>query len=125
MGKLNGYYNSELNQYIGESLPKIMTSIDLDLFQVKLSKKIIRFAEYKHLKEGTGYQQQKSLSILSVIAKKINENKNLFDGWTMEVNIIRGNHPFDYIEVEDLVYNKKQKIDNKKQIDDYLTLAYD
>ena len=35
MEKLGNYFNSELNEYIGKNLPRIMTSIDLDLLQVK------------------------------------------------------------------------------------------
>lgn len=122
MEKLGNYFNSELNKYIGENLPKVMTSIDLDLFQVKVSRKIIRFAEYKHIKERIGYQQLKALQQLAKMAKTININKELFDGWTMQVMIIRGNVPYDYIEINDLITNKLYKISDKKIINKILTL---
>jgi len=122
MEKQGNYFNSELNRYIGENLPKIMTSIDMDLFQVKISRKIIRFAEYKHLNEGVGKQQLKSLEILAKIAKVINANSHLFDNWKIQVMIIRGNKPYDYIEIKDLCDNCVYKVEDKKEINRFLTL---
>jgi len=122
MEKLGNYFNSELNKYIGEKLPKIMTSIDLDLFQVKKSRKIIRFAEYKHSNEKIGYQQSEALKRLAKMAIEINKNKELFEEWTMQVMIIRGNDPYDYIEITDLLTNKVYKVDDKIKINKFLTL---
>jgi len=122
MEKLGNYFNSDLNKYIGENLPKIMTSIDVDLFQVKLSRRIIRFAEYKHVGETTGVQQEKALKQLAKMAGVINKNTELFDGWTMQVMIIRGNVPYDYIEITDLINGKFYKVAGKKEIDKFLTL---
>ena len=122
MTKLGAYFNSELNQFIGENLPKIMTSIDLDLLQVKKARKIIRLAEYKHEKESIGYQQLDAFKQLAVIAKKINSHKELFNGWTLQVCIIRGNKPFDKIEVEDLIHNKKHIFKDQENINDFLCL---
>lgn len=122
MEKLGSYFNSELNKYIGENLPKIMTSIDVDLFQVKLSRKIIRFAEYKHMGEKTGVQQEKALKQLAKMADVINKNNELFEGWTMQVMIIRGNIPYDYIEITDLITGKFYKVSDKEKIDKFLTL---
>ncbi len=122
MEKLGNYFNSELNKYIGENLPRIMTSIDLDLFQVKLSRKIIRFAEYKHIGESMGEQQEKALKQLAKMADVINKNKELFDGWTMQVMIIRGNIPYDYIEITDLIMGKFYKVSVKDKINKFLML---
>ena len=122
MQKLGNYYNSELNQFIGENLPKIMTSIDLDLFQVKTARKIIRFAEYKHDKESLKNQQEKALKQLAIIAKVINSNSEMFDGWTIQVVLIRGNKPFSKIMVHDFLTSKDFIFDNEKDINTFLTL---
>lgn len=120
MQKLGNYFNSELNQWIGENLPKIMTSIDLDLLQVKASRKIIRLAEYKHDKERIGQQQLKALQRLAKIAKIVNRNKTMFEGWTIQVCIIRGNKPYKKIQVHDLITDIKYNFEDSKQISDYL-----
>ena len=122
MEKLGNYFNSELNEYIGKNLPRIMTSIDLDLLQVKKRRKIIRLAEYKHEREKVGKQQYDALKILADIAKKINDNPQLFDNWKLQVLIIRGNKPYDKIEIEDLITDKSHKITDKKQINEFLCL---
>ncbi len=120
MQKLGNYFNSELNEFIGKNLPKIMTSIDLDLLQVKASRKIIRLAEYKHKNEGVGNQQLKALKQLAQIAKVVNANKKMFDDWTIQVCIIRANKPFNEIEVHDLLTNIKWNFKDKKTIENYL-----
>lgn len=122
MEKLGNYFNSELNEYIGKNLPRIMTSIDLDLLQVKKRRKIIRLAEYKHERENVGKQQYDALKILADIAKKINQNSELFDNWKIQVLIIRGNKPYDKIKIEDLITDKTHKITDKKTINDFLCL---
>ena len=122
MQKLGNYYNSELNEFIGENLPKIMTSIDLDLLQVKASRKIIRLAEYKHEKEGIGKQQLKAFQRLAKIAKVINKNSEMFENWTIQVCIIRGNKPYDKIKVHDLITNIEYTCKDQKKINDFLCL---
>jgi len=122
MEKLGGYYNSDLNRFIGEKLPKIMTSIDLDLFQLKKKKKIIRFAEYKHENEKLGHQQKKALEQLGKIAKNINENTNLFDGWKVSVVLIRGNFPFNVIKVYSFIDGNECIITDENKIKSYLTI---
>ena len=120
MEKLGNYYNSDLNKHIGETLPKIMTSIDLDLLQVKQSRKIIRLAEYKHTNEKIGYQQNKTFEILGKIAKEINKNSDLFDGWKMQVCLIRGDEPYNKIKIKDYILNKDYIFENKEQIAKFL-----
>jgi len=122
MEKLGNYFNSELNKYIGENLPKIMTSIDLDLLQVKKAKKIIRFAEYKHEEEGVGYQQNESLKLMARFAKVINRHPEMFGGWKCEVCLIRGNVPYDKLTIYCFVNETTQILTNKKDIDNFLTL---
>ena len=123
MEKLGNYFNSELNKYIGEELPKVMTSIDLDLFQIKIERKIIRFAEYKHDKEKIGFQQNKALQIVSKIAKQVNDNPIQFDGWKIQVLLIRGDYPYNSIEVYDFISNMTYQITEKGSINDFLCLS--
>lgn len=120
MGK---YFNSDLNKYIGENLPRIMTTIDIDLFQVKLSRKIIRFAEYKHTNEKIGVQQLKALKQLAKIANVVNKNSKHFEDWKLQVLIIRGDEPYDFIEITDLIKDKKYTLKNKEIINKILTLT--
>lgn len=120
MQKMGNYYNSELNEYIGQNLPKIMTSIDADLFQLKFARKIIRIGEYKHDNEKLGLQQEKALKQLGKIARVINKNQNLFDGWTLQVVLIRGNKPYDKIVVTDFVNETVYTFTNKEKINDFL-----
>jgi hypothetical protein len=122
MEKLGNYFNSELNRYIGTKLPRIMTSIDLDLLQVKASRKIVRLAEYKHDKESVGDQQDKALKILGKFASVINANPDLFEGWKVQVVLIRGNDPYDNISVYCYVTDKTYYLNDKKQINKFLTL---
>lgn len=122
MEKLGNYFNSELNRYIGTKLPKIMTSIDLDLLQVKASRKIVRLAEYKHDKEGVGDQQDKALKRLGKLALVINKNPELFEGWSVQVVLIRGNEPYDNISVYCYVTDKTYYLKDKNKINKFLTL---
>lgn len=122
MEKLGNYFNSELNRYIGTQLPKIMTSIDLDLLQVKASRKIVRLAEYKHKNEKLGLQQDKALKRLGKFASVINKNPILFDDWQVQVVLIRGNEPYDNISVYCYIKDKTYYLKDKKTIDKFLTL---
>ena len=122
MEKLGNYFNSELNRYIGTQLPKIMTSIDLDLLQVKVSRKIVRLAEYKHKNEKIGLQQENALKRLGKFASVINKNPILFDGWQVQVVLIRGNEPYDNISVYCYVRDKTYYLKDKKTIDKFLCI---
>jgi len=122
MEKLGNYFNSELNEYIGTKLPKIMTSIDLDLLQVKASRKIVRLAEYKHEKESVGDQQDKALKRLGKFASVINNNPKLFEGWKVQVVLIRGNKPYDNISVYCYVTEQIYYLNDKKEVNKFLTL---
>lgn len=120
MQKQGNYYNSDLNEFIGTQLPREMTSIDADLFQLKFKRKIIRIGEYKHEKEGLGVQQEKALKQLAKMAKVIKDNPDLFDGWNLQVVLVRGNKPFTNISVTDFITGNTYDLKTKEQIQAFL-----
>lgn len=124
MGKIDSnYYNSDLNKYIGENLPKTFTSIDIDLLQIKKSKKILRIGEYKHINERVGYQQKEALKQLAYILSVANtEFKVSIDFWSVECVILRGNEPYDSLQVTDLVNDHEFTIYGNDNVNEYLSL---
>ena len=111
------YFNSDLNKFIGDVLPKIMTSIDCDLLQYKKSKRILRIGEYKHNGEELGYQQNEALKEIARLFK-----------WAMDMGydrklecvIIRGNYPFDKLEIIDFIKNNSFIVEGE-DVKKYLT----
>lgn len=112
------YYNSDLSKFIGEELPKIMTSIDVDLFQVKKSKRVIRIAEYKHEREQLGRQQRDALKLLADGFRKLNTCKTV---WAWEVYLLRGNYPYKKLVCENLITNTKMTLYNE-DVKKFLTM---
>ena len=112
------YFNSDLNKFIGKELPRIMTSIDCDLLQLKKSKKILRIAEYKHVGEGVGYQQNDALKEIARLYKWAMDNG--YDR-KLECHLIRGNYPYTQLEIEDYVTNVTYTLEGE-DVKKYLTL---
>jgi len=94
------YYNSDLNKFIGDVLPRIMTSIDCDLLQHKKSRKILRTGEYKHEEEEVGYQQNEALREVARLYKWAMDKG--YDR-KLECVMIRGNFPFEKLTVFDYI----------------------
>lgn len=122
---MNNYYNSELSEFIGTECKKVMTSIDVDILQVKASRNILRFIESKHINEKLGDQQEKALKQLGWIARLINKNTELFSGKTMQVYLVRGNRPYDKVEIYDFVNFKWYELIEKNKIKSFLECDYD
>lgn len=120
-----GYYNSELSEFIGKECKKIMTSIDVDILQIKSSRNIMRFIESKHLREKIGYQQEKALRTLAWVAKIVNKNPALFNGKKIEVYLVRGNKPYNEIEIYDFLTFKTYCLNDVEKIKSFLQLEYD
>ena len=112
------YYNSDLNKYIGEELPRIMTTINVDLLQFKKSKNILRFSEYKHIKEDIGYQQEQVLIELAKAFDFLNKNNYPIK---FECGLIRGDYPFDELSITDYITNTNFTIKDN-DVKKYLTL---
>jgi hypothetical protein len=119
------YFNSDLSEFIGKQCRKVMTSIDVDILQVKASRRIIRFIESKHKNEKVGDQQRKALSILGKIGRAVNKNHVLFDTWSVEVYIVRSNIPYHDVEIEDLVNFTEFKIIDVEKFKKFLEVEYD
>ena len=112
------YYNSDLNKFIGDVLPRIMTSIDCDLFQLKKSKKILRIGEYKHEEEKLGYQQNDALKEIARLFKWAMERG--YDR-KLECVIIRSNYPFEKLTIFDFIAEKTFVVEGE-DVKKYLTL---
>lgn len=116
----SNYFNCDLSEYIN-TLPRVMTSIDMDIWQTKMSKQTMRFIEFKHINEKIGTQQHNSLKQLAYMARIINDNPVLFHDWEVEVMLIRGEKPFDELFIYDYVKNKNIHLTQKDEIDSFLT----
>jgi hypothetical protein len=112
------YYNSDLNKYIGEELPRIMTTINIDLAQFKKSKNILRVAEYKHKNEDIGYQQEQVLIELSKAFDFLNKNNYPIK---FECNLIKGDYPFNELSITDYITNTNYEIKDN-DVKKFLTL---
>lgn len=119
------YYNSELSEFIGTQCKRIMTSIDVDILQVKTSKNILRFIESKHINEKLGDQQEKALKTLGWLANIINKNSAMFGGKKIQVYLVRGNRPYENIEIFDFVTYKKYKISGIEKVKKFLEVDYE
>ena len=120
------YYGSDLNKWVGESCSKEMTHINIDGLSYKRSKKIVRIIESKHSKERMPRSQREILYILAKYFMKINKRHIMYDH-TFECYIVRGDHPYEVVEVEDLVNDTKFTLDNENlkrflEFKDYQTI---
>tara|TARA_Y100000310_G_C20008977_1_gene502025 strand:- start:68 stop:463 length:396 start_codon:yes stop_codon:yes gene_type:complete len=106
------YFGADLNKYANENCSKQMTIINIDYLSYKRSKKTIRIIESKHSSEGMPKSQREVLEIFASIFKKLNKSIVIFD-YTFECYVVRGDFPYEIVEVEDLVNNTKFKLDNK------------
>ena len=115
------YYNSDLSKYIGDELPKVMTSMDIDIAQHKISKNLIRVAEYKHPGEATGSMQNRLLREIANVFRWAMDN-----GYQakFECGIIRGEYPYESIEYEDYINNTKTVITGD-DVKNFLTLEHE
>lgn len=123
--KSSNYYNSDLSEFIGKQCERTMTSIDVDILQIKKSKKLIRFIESKHSKEKLGYQQEQALKLISQIGKIINNNPKLFNNHKVEVYLVRGNPPYNLIEIYDFINNENFLLQTQLKIKSFLQCDYD
>jgi hypothetical protein len=104
------YYGSDLNQFIAENCKKEMTVMNIDLITYDISKKHIRIIESKHLNEKVGKGQLFLLKTLRSIFK-------LVTGFKIDVFIIRGNPPYDWVYVEGVSTGKRKKLKRQELID--------
>jgi hypothetical protein len=120
-----GYYNSDLSEFIGKQCKKTMTSIDVDILQIKSSRNILRFIESKHTNEKIGDQQGKALRTLAWIAKIVNKNPVLFNGKKIEVYLVRGDKPYEKIDVYNFLTFKSYRLEDIEKIKSFLEVEYD
>ena len=127
------YFGSDLNKWVDDFCTREMTHINIDGLSHKKSKKIVRIIESKHSDEGKRYGEhgmpQSQWDVLCLLAEyfsKINKRTVMFHH-TFECYIVRGDFPYEVVEVKDLVNNKDFTLDNenlKKFLDfeDYQTI---
>lgn len=97
------YFGSDFNKFLNK-LTKEMTVINIDCLQFKRSKNRLRIIEYKHSYENTPPRSQ--LEVLRILAKLLAVSKFT----KVEVCIVKGDPPFDEIEIEDLINHTRFKL---------------
>ena len=107
------YFGSDLNKYVNENCSKQMTIINIDYLSYKRAKNIVRIIESKHSKERMPPSQREVLKIFAEFFKKINQLIPM-SKHTFECYIVRGDFPYDIVEIEDLVNDDKFKLDNEE-----------
>ena len=120
------YFGADLNKYVHENCTKEMTVINIDFLSYKRSRQIIRIIESKHSKERMPRSQREILCILAKYFMKINKRHIMYDH-TFECYIVRGDFPYEVVEVEDLVNDTKFTLDNENlkrflEFKDYQTI---
>lgn len=103
-------YGSDLNKFIADNCRKDMTVMNIDLITYDYNTKHIRIIESKHLGEKIGLGQGILLKVLHGICK-------LVTGYKIEVFIIRGNPPYNWVYLESVITGKRKKLKRQELID--------
>ena len=103
------YYGSDLNQFIAENCKRKMTVMNIDLITYDSEKKHIRIIESKHLSEKMGKAQHTLLKLLNRIFKTVT-------GIKITVFIIRGNPPYNWVYLEDVITGSRTKLKRQELI---------
>lgn len=104
------YYGADLNKFIAENCRKDMTVINIDLMTWDRDKKHIKIIESKHLNETTGKGQSMLLRTLYKLVK-------LISGYTIDVVIVRGDPPYNWAYLEDVMTGERKKLKRQELID--------
>jgi hypothetical protein len=124
------YTNGDLNKFIHDELPPIMTAIDVDLLQHKIRRSILRIVENKHEGERVGDLQLVALKEIADIFAFAMKKGYKMNGVIakLECHIIIGNYPFEKLDIHDLTKGIAFQIEgNKKgqEVWNYLTMEED
>lgn len=94
-----------LNKFISRYCSKEMTSIDIDVCLLKMSKKHLRMIESKHITEGMSKGQRRLYETLVWMFKGLNR---LFSDWKFEVMRIYGTPliPEEDGDIYDVIYEE-------------------
>jgi hypothetical protein len=114
--KDKNYYSSDLSKWIDENCTHEMTSINLDIFQLKRSCKKSRIIESKHSQEGMKYGQREALQHLANLFVRM---KVKF----IKVYIIYGDYPYEKARIVRLSDNKEASV-NQEQLRKFLNFEY-
>ena len=120
------YFGSDLNKWVDDFCTREMTHINIDGLSHKKSKNIVRIIESKHSKEGMPQSQRDVLKLLAEYFSKIDKRTVMFHH-TFECYVVRGDFPYEVVEVEDLVNDTKFTLDNENlknflDFEDYQTI---
>lgn len=115
---ISAYWGSPLNKWIDLNCEHNFTSINIDCFQVKLEKKLMRFIEYKHINEKLQEQQGKALRLLAGLLKLLSQEN--CGGWQFQVCILQGDEPFIRAKVQDLTNNNEFELLGFQQVKDWI-----
>ena len=102
------YFGSDLNKWINKNCRRDMTVNNIDLIIYRHGNGVVRVIESKHEKEMLGNGQFKLLTILAKIANVYNK---LMLEYQLEVYIIKGNYPYDNVEITNMSTETTKNID--------------
>ena len=102
------YYGSDLNKFIDEFCTRKMTAINIDLLTYKRSLHHMRVIESKHRYENMPPSQFEALQIFS---------RAEIPGIKFGVYIVRGNYPFEIVEIKNVKTGESREFDRKGLLD--------
>ena len=112
------YFSSDLNKFIHTDCRKTLTINNIDCIMFKRQYREVKIIEYKHLNENGKDTQPELLRLLSKFQPPKNYN-------FLGVFLVRGNEPFDYVEIEKFGTNEKWIIQDQKTFKRWLEFEYD
>lgn len=117
------YFGSDINKFIHENCRTDMMIMNIDCVQFRYKDKYnnprMRIIEYKHKREHIGVGQANLLADLASKERIIRDNK-LNVGFLTDVYVIRGDYPFDLVEITNLVLNDIKSIHNVDKFKKFL-----
>jgi hypothetical protein len=117
------YFGSDLNKFIYKECLRtmIVNNIDLIMWKYRNNKNhLLRVIESKHIFEKPLTNGQEK--ILRVLRQVFIIANRLIKGIDFEIYIVRGDQPYDEIEVYDLITYKSVKIVGKKNVIEWLEM---
>lgn len=125
------YFGSDLNKFMSEKCRRGSFAVNnIDCISYCYDKLVLRINESKHINENWNTSQHNILIMLSEIFRFYNKNyfnkgKEVNDllfkmPLKCEVNIIKGNYPYDEIIIHNMIDMKISEIKNQADVAEWL-----
>jgi 3-deoxy-D-arabino-heptulosonate 7-phosphate (DAHP) synthase len=117
------YFGSDLNKFIHEECGKKMVVNNIDLIMLKLRKDrpdTMRVIESKHTNEKPMVESQKN--VLRKLKQVFISGNIEIDGMDLELYVVKGDQPYDRIEVYDSINEVNFTIEGKENVINWLEM---